>query len=96
MSPADSTIIIRDQILKVRLAAHRGRVIFDIRFHYQPANGGNLKPGKRGITLPADTLPEIIDALEALKAQLIHDGFMEVTGENRPPKFHPHVYSPDF
>ena len=96
MSPADSTLALDKHILKVRLAAHRGRAIVDIRYFYQPANGGPLKPGLRGVTLPAGYLPEIIEALERLKAQMVHDGALEYTGEGNPPKYHPHVYPTDF
>lgn len=96
MSPADSTLAIDKRTLKVRLAAHRGRVIFDIRYHYQPADGGPLKPTLRGITVPAAALQDIITALEKLKAQMVRDGALEFTGEGNPPKFHPHVYPTDF
>ena len=96
MSPADSTLAIDKRTLKVRLAAQRGRVIVDVRYFYQPSTGGALKPTLRGVTLPASYLHEIILALEQLKAQMISDGALELTGEENHPKFHPQVYPSDF
>ncbi len=92
-SPEDSTIIIGNQILKVSLAAHRGRVVVDARWQYLPADGGQLKPTRRGVTFVAAALPEIIAALEKLKALMVHDGYMD---EGSPPKIFSHVYPSDF
>ena len=96
MSPADSMLIIGKQILKIRLAAHRGRVIVDLRYHYRPATGGNLMPTRRGVTLDAAALQDVIEALGKLKAQMIRDGALEYTGGGSPPKFYPHIYPTDF
>jgi hypothetical protein len=93
MSPADSTLAIGNQILKVRLAGHRGRVIVDVRYFYRPKNGGELKAGCRGITLSAAALPEIIKALEAITAQMISDGALD---EGSPPKWRADIYPSDF
>lgn len=90
-SPADSTLTIYNQILKVTLCNHRNRIVFDLRYQYLADNGA-IKPGKRGISISADALPEVITALEAIKAELVHDGYLEFTSEASPPKIHTEVY----
>jgi len=96
MSPADSTILIGKQILKVKLAAHRGRVIFDLRYMYHSADDGQLKPTRRGVTINAEAIHEIITALKALENEMVHDGALEFGRDGEMPKFHPHVYPTDF
>ena len=97
MSPNDSTITLDGKnCLRIRLGAHRGRAVIDLRYWYAPADGGPLKPTRRGITFTAGNLCEVIDGLEHLKLQMVQDGALEFTGEGRPPKFHPQVYPPDF
>lgn len=95
MSPADSILLLGKYPLKIMLTAHRGRVVADLRFQYVDSDN-RLKPTRRGVSLPAAALPEIIIALEALQAQMARDGFMELTGDGSPPKIHSHVYPSDF
>lgn len=95
MSPKDSIIAAGKYPLKVSLAAHRGRIIFDIRYQYLTETGA-IKPTRRGVTIPADMLHEVIEALEAIKSQMIEDGALEYTEGANPPKFQPHVYPSDF
>jgi len=96
MSPADTTLIINNHPLRIRLGATRSRVYFDIRYFYQPEDGRNLQPEKRGITLPVNHLDSVINALNKIKDQMIHDGALEYTGQDNPPKLHLHVYPADF
>jgi hypothetical protein len=92
LSPADSTLTIRDQLLKFTLCNRSHRIIVDLRYQYLAADG-SIKPGKRGVSISADALPEVITALEAIKAQLVHDGYLEFTEETSPCKVHPEVYA---
>jgi hypothetical protein len=96
MSPADSVLLLGKYPLKVTLVAHRGRVVVDLRFQYLSGGNGPLKPTKRGISLPADALPAIISALEAIKTQMVRDGYMDLVGDGSPPKIHTRVYPSDF
>ncbi|MDD5365329.1 MAG: PC4/YdbC family ssDNA-binding protein [Gallionellaceae bacterium] len=96
MSPSDTLLLIGKYPLKVTLTAHRGRVVVDLRFQYLSAADNRLKPTRRGIALPAAALPEIISALEAIKGQMVRNGYMEPSGDGSPPKIHSHVYPPDF
>jgi len=94
MSPADSLLAIEAHPLRVSLAGHRGRAVIDLRWQYEDA--GRFKPTRRGVTIPASALPEVIQALEALKAQMVTDGAFEITDKCSTPKFNPHVYPSDF
>ena len=96
MSPADTLFMAGKHPLRVVLCGHRGRVNVDIRYQYQPKEGGALRPGFRGVSLPAETLPEVIEALEKIKAQLLSDGALTITGANDPIKFNASVYPRDF
>ncbi len=62
--------------------------MFDLRFQYLDKEG-SIKPGKRGVSISADALPEVIEALLAIRAHLVHDGYLEFTGEGNPCKVHP-------
>lgn len=96
MSPSDTTIILGKQILKVSLTSLNSRVVVDLRYQYQTANGGGLAPTRRGVTLPAAAIHEIIASLEALKAEMERDGYLEYGGESDPPKCYPQVYPSNF
>ena len=94
MSPADTLLAVPGKYpLKITLAGHRGRVVVDLRYQYLDAATDRFRPGRRGITLPAAALPEIINALEAIKAEMVRDGALD---EGNPPKFNSHMYPNDF
>lgn len=92
-SPADSTLMFEKLPLKVQLCGHRGRVRVDVRYYYLHPGTNTLRPSPRGVSIPAWALPEILKALEALKAQMVRDGALELTD---PPKFRPDCYPRDF
>lgn len=85
---ADSTIIIEDQILKASLGAHRGRVVVNLRYQWL-AKDGRLMPDRRGVTFSAHALPDVINALETVRQQMVKDGALD---EGNPPRFNPSVY----
>ncbi len=97
MSPADSVLAVNDkQLLRVQLGSHRGRLFCAVRFWYLDQRTRELRPSKRGVSLPAGNLPEIIEALQKIVAQMVKDGALEFTAEGRPPKVNGSVYPPDF
>ncbi len=98
MSPADSVLDVNDRqgVLCIQLGSRGGRLTCNVRFWYQDKKTRGLRPSKRGIALPAGSLPQIIQALQKVVAQMVSDGAFEFTAEGRPPKFHPDVYPPDF
>ena len=96
MSPADTLMMIGSYPLKVSLGASRGRVTFDIRYHFQAKAGGHLLPGRRGVTIPVQALPEVIAALLQIKEALIADGVCEFGAPGDPPRFHLHRLPSNF
>jgi hypothetical protein len=67
-----------------------------LRYQYQPKDGGPLRPGFRGVAIPAECLPEVIEALLKIKAQMLADGALEETGPGNPVKFDSSIYPRDF
>jgi hypothetical protein len=98
MSPADSIIPLNGKYpLKVSLGAHRGRIVVDLRYQYlAKEEGDRLKPTRRGVTINAVALPEILTALNQIHRQMINDGVLEYVDEGSPPKFRPEIYPKDF
>lgn len=92
MSAADTTLILGKHAVKVSLEGHRGAVVVSVRRQYLDAKGA-LRPARIGINFPAANLPDVIQALEKVRSQLVADGAM---GTGDPPKFSPHVYPRDF
>jgi hypothetical protein len=89
---ADSTIITNNQILRVSLGAHRGRVVVNVRYQWL-AKDGRLQPDRRGVTFSACALPDVIEALEAVRQQMVKDGAID---DGNPPRFNPSVYPNNF
>ena len=93
MSPADTLFMAGKHPLRVSLEGHRGRVIVQVRYQYQPKDGGALRPGFRGVAVPAEYLTEVMDALEKIKVQMLGDGALVASS---PIKFNASVYPRDF
>lgn len=96
MSPADSLFMAGKHPLRISLEGHRGRAVVQVRYQYQPKDGGPLRPGFRGIAIPAECLPEVIESLLKIKAQMLADGALEQSGPGDPIKFKARVYPRDF
>jgi hypothetical protein len=91
MSAADSLLLLGKHPVKISLEGHRGAVVVSVRRQYVDERGA-FRPSYAGINFPAQHLPDVIRALERLKAQLVADGAM---GSGDPPKFSPR-YPRDF
>lgn len=50
--------------IRVTPSVYKGRRVVDVRVWYQPANGVEFVPTRKGVTFDADKLPELIDALQ--------------------------------
>ena len=96
MSPADSLFMVGKHPLRVSLEGNRGRSVVQVRYQYQPKDGGPLRPGFRGIAIPAECLPQVIEALLKIRAQMLADGALVETGPGNPVKFNTSVYPRDF
>jgi len=92
MSPADSSLLIGKQTLRVVLCSHRGRVNADVRFWYVDKTTEQLRAGLRGLSVPAHALPWLIDSLQGLVDQLQGDGYMTVGDSPSHVRLHPAAY----
>lgn len=54
---------------EIRIATdlYKGRRVLDVRVWYQPAGGAEYVPTRKGVTIDADKLPELLDALAGLR-----------------------------
>ncbi len=82
--------------LRAILCGHRGRVSVDLRWWYQPKDGSRIKPGRRGVSVPASALPAIVCALQGLVRQMEADGYLESGRDAHSPTVHPEVYPREF
>ncbi len=102
--PSDTTLDVgQRELLRVTLGSRRGRAELHIRFWYENRETGRLQPGRRGITIPAMFVPELMQALDKVFRQMHHDraftldgGTFELHTEGLPPKFDPYRYPPEF
>lgn len=49
--------------VRVAVQSYKGRRVADIRVWYRPTSGGDFVPTRKGITVDADKLPELVAAL---------------------------------
>lgn len=91
MSTADTLLMLGKHPVKISLEGYRGAVVVSVRRQYVDERGA-FRPAYAGLNFPAQHLPDVIRALDRLRAQLVADGAMD-TGD--PPKFSPR-YPRDF
>jgi Transcriptional Coactivator p15 (PC4) len=56
--------------IRARVSRFRGRVYLDIREWLEPRSDGEIVPTKRGISVPADCLGDLQEAVDAFRAEL--------------------------
>ena len=61
----------RGDVLRVSISDYRGHRYADVRVWFPDSQGG-LLPGK-GVTLKADAIPAVIEALQQARAELADD-----------------------
>ena len=93
MSPADTSLSIGKQTLRVVLCSHRGRVNADVRFWYVDKTTQKLRAGLRGLSVPAHALPWLIESLHGLVDQMQGDGFLDVGNSAQHVKLNHAAYS---
>jgi hypothetical protein len=49
--------------VRVTVQGYKGRRVVDVRVWYQPAAGGDFVPTRKGITVDADKLPALAEAI---------------------------------
>lgn len=50
--------------IRVTRSIWKMRQVVDVRLWYLPANGGELVPSRKGFTIDAGKIPELIEALQ--------------------------------
>jgi hypothetical protein len=49
--------------IRVAFSTYKGRRVVDVRVWYLPRTGGDYLPTRKGITIDADKLPELVAAM---------------------------------
>lgn len=53
---------------RVAIDLYKGRRVLDVRVWYQPSGGAEYVPTRKGVTLDADKLPELAEAIAGAAA----------------------------
>lgn len=60
--------------VRVSLTEFKGKDLIDIRVYYQPEDGEEKRPTKKGITISPEKFPELKKAILALEKALQKEG----------------------
>lgn len=56
--------------VRISLTTYKGKNLIDLRVYYQPEDGEEMRPTKKGITISPEKFPELKKAIEALEKAL--------------------------
>ncbi|RLA94900.1 MAG: hypothetical protein DRG25_01510 [Deltaproteobacteria bacterium] len=56
--------------VRISLTEFKGKELIDLRVYYQPENGEEKRPTKKGITISPEKFPELKKAILALEKAL--------------------------
>jgi hypothetical protein len=78
----EPAIIAKNSRERVRLSIdeYRGRTLLSARVWFQPAEGGDLRPGRDGWAIDVQRLPDIIAGLQRLEAEARAGGILSSEG----------------
>ena len=60
--------------VRVSLTEFKGKELIDVRVYYQPEDGEEKRPTKKGITISPEKFPELKKAILALEKALQQQG----------------------
>lgn len=63
--------------VRVSLTEFKGHKLIDLRIYYEPEEGGDRRPTKKGITVDVSLYPEIKRALLKVEKELLKDKLVE-------------------
>ncbi len=63
--------------VRVSLTEYRGHKLIDLRVYYEPRDGGERLPSKKGLTISVELFPELKKALGELEATLVEKKLLE-------------------
>ena len=56
--------------VRISLTTYKGKNLIDLRVYYQPEDGEEKRPTKKGITISPEKFPELKKAIEAVEKAL--------------------------
>jgi hypothetical protein len=65
------------EVVRLSVDEFKGRTLLSARVWFQPADGGDLRPGRDGWAIAVEKLPEIITGLQQLAAAARAEGLIE-------------------
>jgi hypothetical protein len=64
------------ETLRLSLDEYRGHQLLSARLWFDPADGGELRPGREGWAIAIERLPEIVVELQRLEAEARRVGLL--------------------
>ncbi len=63
--------------VRVSLTEFKGHKLIDVRIYYEPEDGGERRPTKKGITIDVSLYPELKKALLQVEKELVKEHLLE-------------------
>lgn len=63
--------------VRVSLTEFKGHKLIDLRIYFEPEDGGERRPTKKGITVDVGLYPELKRALLKLEKELLKENLLE-------------------
>lgn len=63
--------------VRVSLTEFKGHKLIDVRIYFEPEDGGERRPTKKGITVDVSLYPELKRALLKLEKELLKEKLLE-------------------
>jgi|YNPNPStandDraft_1061719.scaffolds.fasta_scaffold04715_7 hypothetical protein len=63
--------------VRVSLTEFKGHKLIDLRIYFEPEDGGDRRPTKKGITIDVGLYPELKRALLKLEKELLKEKLLE-------------------
>ena len=63
--------------IRVSLTEYKGHKLIDLRIYYEPEDGGERRPTKKGITIDVGLYPELKKAMIKVEKELLKKKLLE-------------------
>jgi hypothetical protein len=63
--------------VRVSLTEYKGHKLIDLRIYYEPEDGGDRRPTKKGITIDVGLYPELKKAMLKVEKELLKKNLLE-------------------
>ncbi len=71
------------ETIRVQLREFRGYQLLDIRVFFHPEEGGDMRPSKKGISVSAELVPKIKEAIQAAEDALREKGLLDESAPSK-------------